>query len=133
MFAHDGNNSLKRSAALDGRQVGDRRVFEGSDYFLSEDYVNQYADEVKARTSSENDPEPSPSEDPENVIDGDIVGGDPTDGTADPAPCADNWKAAAAAERKRMWSVFEETGIFASACRHGLILWIADIIRCGEL
>ncbi|OSD05539.1 hypothetical protein PYCCODRAFT_1362075, partial [Trametes coccinea BRFM310] len=30
------------------------------------------------------------------------------------------------------WGIFEETGIFASACRHGLILWLVDMIRCGE-
>ena len=59
--------------------------------------------------------------------------GDPTDGTdGEPNPCATNWKAAAADEKKRTWGVFEETGIFACACRHGLILWIADMVRSGE-
>ncbi len=32
-----------------------------------------------------------------------------------------------------MWAVFNETGIFASACRHGQILWITDMIRSGKL
>ncbi|KAF9530494.1 hypothetical protein CPB83DRAFT_748578, partial [Crepidotus variabilis] len=34
---------------------------------------------------------------------------------------------------KRMWNVFDESGLFASACRHGLILWIADLVQSGEL
>ncbi|KZT01719.1 uncharacterized protein LAESUDRAFT_663270 [Laetiporus sulphureus 93-53] len=32
-----------------------------------------------------------------------------------------------------MWGIFEETGIFASACHHGFILWICDMMRSGEL
>ena len=59
--------------------------------------------------------------------------GDPTDGTQAAGPCASHWKAAAADEKKRMWAIYDETGIFASACRHGLILWIADMVRSGEL
>ena len=47
--------------------------------------------------------------------------------------CTRNWKAASAEEKKKMWAVFDETGIFASACPHGLILWIADMVRSGEL
>ncbi|KIP01438.1 hypothetical protein PHLGIDRAFT_38684, partial [Phlebiopsis gigantea 11061_1 CR5-6] len=34
---------------------------------------------------------------------------------------------------KRMWAIFEEAGIFACACRHGLILWLVDMVRSGEL
>ncbi|KAG6875601.1 hypothetical protein C0993_008347, partial [Termitomyces sp. T159_Od127] len=48
-------------------------------------------------------------------------------------PCADNWKAAAADTKKKMWAIFKEAGIFASCCRHGLILWIVDMMRSGEL
>ena len=29
--------------------------------------------------------------------------------------CASNWKAAVSMEKKRMWGVFDETGIFASS------------------
>ena len=46
--------------------------------------------------------------------------------------CHDNWKAAAADEKKHMWSIFEEMGIFVSACRHSLILWITDMVRSSE-
>jgi hypothetical protein len=53
-------------------------------------------------------------------------------GDADGGPCANNWKAAQSDSKKRMWGIFAETGLFASACRHGFILWIADMIRSGE-
>jgi len=51
----------------------------------------------------------------------------------DMIPCTDKWKATAADDKKRMWGVFEETGIFASACWHGLMLWISDMVQSGEL
>ena len=47
--------------------------------------------------------------------------------------CATNWKAAASKEKKRMWGVFDETGIFACACPHGFVLWIVDMVQSGEL
>jgi len=34
---------------------------------------------------------------------------------------------------KRMWGVFDETGIFLALCRHGFTLVIADMVRSGEL
>ncbi|KAG6858673.1 hypothetical protein C0995_014805, partial [Termitomyces sp. Mi166 len=44
-----------------------------------------------------------------------------------------NWKVAAKEENKKMWAIFTESGIFASACCHGFILWICDMITSGEL
>ncbi|KAI0683114.1 hypothetical protein BC835DRAFT_1297061, partial [Cytidiella melzeri] len=34
---------------------------------------------------------------------------------------------------KQIWSIFDELGIFASACRHGLVLWLMDMVKSGEL
>jgi hypothetical protein len=34
---------------------------------------------------------------------------------------------------KRMWGVFEETGIFLALCRHGFVLVIADMVHSGEM
>ncbi|EMD33855.1 hypothetical protein CERSUDRAFT_55723, partial [Gelatoporia subvermispora B] len=134
MICVDGNNSLKRMAKVADRQVGDSRVFSESDYFLPEDYVNTYAHEVKARKRTQESAEvPSPSVEADTVDDQE---GDPTDlatHSPDEKSCTQNWKAAADDLKKRMWGVFEETGIFASACRHGFILWIMDMIRSGEL
>ncbi|KAG2068473.1 hypothetical protein BDR04DRAFT_1129243 [Suillus decipiens] len=47
--------------------------------------------------------------------------------------CSKNWKAVASDEKKQMWSIFDETGIFVSACCHGLVLWVADMVCSGEL
>ncbi len=138
----DGNNSLKRVATSGGRQMGDLRVYEDGDYFLSRDFVDSFASEVKSRQSSGKPEVPDTSDPIERDQDEDEPAaaveaeGDPTDGAtgaAAPSPCASNWKAAAADEKKRMWAVYDETGIFASACRHGLILWIADMVQSGEL
>ena len=123
--------------------MGDERAFHESDYFLPTSFVNSFARDVRARPTTEAveedeldvrvyDPtaEPDPSDathatKPEE--------GDPTDGAAVVSSCTKNWKAAAAEDKKRSWGIFDETGIFASACRHGLILWLIDMVRSGEL
>ena len=51
MFCLDGNNSLKRIAPTAKHQQGDMRVLEDSDYYLSRDYVDRFAGEVKSRPS----------------------------------------------------------------------------------
>ena len=95
--------------------------------FLSHQYVNKYADEVKRKV---------PSEDSDDTLETHLSDeGDPTDS---PQPgvtvaCADNWKASQANEIRRMWNIYEETGVFAAACRHGMILWLVDMVRSGEL
>ncbi|KAI9064712.1 hypothetical protein FKP32DRAFT_1611038 [Trametes sanguinea] len=136
LYAMDGNNSLKRLAPLGGRQAGDRRVMEDSDYFLPTGFVNTFANEVRSRPSA------ALADDDDDDID--IRAYDPTaegnlSEATDRTPageevssCTKNWKAAAADEKKRSWGIFDETGIFASACRHGLILWLVDMVRCGE-
>jgi hypothetical protein len=126
MMALDGNNSLKRMKASHGREVGDVRELTNSDYFLDNAYVNSFADEVQSTTRTHVKQEPE-----DEIVDGD-------DGYAtesnDPQlePCASNWKAAVSMEKKRMWGIFDETGIFASACPHGFILWLADMVQSGE-
>ncbi|CDO75653.1 hypothetical protein BN946_scf184941.g6 [Trametes cinnabarina] len=137
----DGNNSLKRMGTSGKRSVGDTRSFE-SDYFLPREFVDQFANEVKSHQTQpkanvskstaghqesdhDSDDEPGPDH---------HAKGDPTDGqTGAPTPCASNWKAASAEENKHMWGIFEETGVFACACRHGLVLWLVDMVRSGEL
>ncbi|THU85589.1 hypothetical protein K435DRAFT_822380 [Dendrothele bispora CBS 962.96] len=141
MWVVDGNNSLKRIKGISGREIAETRVF-SSDYYLSQEFVDQYANEVKARAQDHDDIGP------EDVGDDDQDGidvnneGDPTDGGEDEVDpvlakllntCAEKWKASARDELKKMWAVFKECGIFASTCRHGFILWIVDMIESGEL
>ncbi|KAG6884212.1 hypothetical protein C0992_006742, partial [Termitomyces sp. T32_za158] len=145
MIVVNGNNSLKRVKLTGERTIGDDRTFEESDYYLSQDYVDRYAHEVKSRPCRDKQdvPDaPAPDSPPDaptpslNDVTDDPQSGDPTDGVptvSGAPPCAENWKAAAADANKKMWAIFEEAGIFASCCRHGLILWIMDMLRSGEL
>ncbi|KAL6298786.1 hypothetical protein BKA93DRAFT_820202 [Sparassis latifolia] len=139
MYCMDGNSSLKRLAPVGGRRAGDLRTLANSDYYLPEDFIEKYADEVQSRCTLNKVDIPlhrDTNEDAESDHGEDQTpdGGDPTDDDMEPVSgCTENWKAAAAEEKKKMWGVFEETGIFASACRHGLILWLIDMVRSGEL
>jgi hypothetical protein len=73
-----------------------------------------------------------PHEDPTPGIDDHLpVSSNALDSIA--ADCSKNWKAASSDEKKRMWSIFDETGIFVSTCHHGFILWYADMVQSGEL
>ncbi|KAG1771378.1 hypothetical protein EV702DRAFT_1181467 [Suillus placidus] len=51
-----------------------------------------------------------------------------------PLTCTDNWQAAnSASGSKNTVHVFEQTGIFLSACRHGIIQTLTEMRRSGEL
>ncbi|KAG1869941.1 hypothetical protein F4604DRAFT_1926724 [Suillus subluteus] len=125
MIVFDGNNSLSRMAPLGGRQVGDTRLFK-SDYYLERDYIDTFALQSNMLPSDDENVDPT-----SQTHTGEGPG--PLNTSLAASACTDNWKAAAADAKKKSWGIFEETGIFASACRHGLILWIGDMIRSGEL
>ena len=135
----------------DDRQAASTRKLDDSQYFLPRSDVDRFSTEVKGRQrkgpaigSGDGDA----SEESENELDLEIQG-DPTDGVpsetedsdggaeSDRAKaikaCSTNWKAAQADEVKRMWDNFDESGIFASACRHGMVLLLADMVKSGEL
>lgn len=121
-----------------------------SDYFLSQDFVDRFAHEVKGKKGSKRVDSDDDIESEEGELSAE---GDPTDGmepevTAEASgpsnsqeralrknldACVKNWKSASDDDSKRMWAIFDESGVFMSACRHGLILWIIDMIRSGEL
>lgn len=63
----------------------------------------------------------------------DVQEATPADGDEDQTLCTERWKAAQSDNVKRMWSIYRETGIFLSACRHGVIWWICDMVTSGEL
>ncbi|KAF9067575.1 hypothetical protein BDP27DRAFT_1534881 [Rhodocollybia butyracea] len=136
MFVVDGNNSLKQMVATGGRQTADAQIFGESDYFLSKEFVDQYVDEVPSR-HEEKPGTISNMDSKTGDFPPDSSGGDPTDGQdleSVLCQCTNNWKAAdKESVKKIMWDGFHECGIFTGACRHGFILWIADIIHSGEL
>ena len=125
MFALDGNDSLKRIVRISSRDVGDTRCFSGSDYYIPAEEVDKWARGTGSAPSAE------VASDDDNDNNGNIAEQD-ENGVVDPGPCANNWKAAQSDSKKRMWGIFAETGLFASACRHGFILWITDMIWSGE-
>ena len=128
MLVLDGNNSLKRMKTSRGqREVGDTRELNDSDYFLSNTFVNSFENEVSQ--SAQTHIKEEPKEEDIGQDEGYITEAE----DAQLENCASNWKAAASLEKKRMWGVFDEAGIFASACPHGFILWLADMIQSGEL
>lgn len=149
MYAIDGNNSLKRIRTSDNVQVADSRNLNDSDYFISQDFVDRFANEVKARKGPPVQHNVDDESDDEGVT---ATEGDPTDGMEEAATmvpgdqaqrdralrkgldtCVKNWKSASDDDSKRMWAIFDESGVFMSACRHGLVLWIIDMVRSGEL
>ncbi|KAF8586310.1 hypothetical protein K439DRAFT_1409115 [Ramaria rubella] len=115
--ALDGNNSLKRFMK-EGWQ-SDAQIFD-SDYFLSQEYVDQFKDEVKCHVRKPD----------RQVVEEE---GDPTDGDTGLATCTDQWQAANADTSKGMYNTFGETGVFVSVCHHRIIWTITDMIRSGEL
>ncbi|KAG1781307.1 hypothetical protein EV702DRAFT_1177559 [Suillus placidus] len=124
MLVFDGNNSLSRMATLGSHQVANQQIFT-SNYFLNMKYVDNFAEEVASHQphTAPMSSNPDASSDPPRELNHDPV----------VTVCTDSWKAAAADTKKKSWGIFEETCIFASACRHGMILWIADMVRSGEL
>lgn len=118
------------------REVGDSRVFRDTDYYIPREFVNEYTSDVQTRkpppVNSHSHENNTLFDEPEGPT---TTEGDPTDGEpgGQLSDCARNWKAAASDENKKMWSVFDESGLFASACRHGFILWIVDMVKSGEL
>ncbi|KAI6149057.1 hypothetical protein EDD17DRAFT_1766528 [Pisolithus thermaeus] len=103
LHSMDGNQSAKR---LDGSGSADSRLFH-SDYFIPHAEVERFKDEVRDR---------------------------PGEAAREKrfTTCTDNWTAAKAIEENQI-QVFEQTGIFVMACRHGFVECIAEMKRSGEL
>ncbi|KAJ7025076.1 hypothetical protein C8F04DRAFT_1212968 [Mycena alexandri] len=49
------------------------------------------------------------------------------------AGCEERWKNLGDDSSKRMWGIYDETGIFLCLCRHGFVLLVEDMVRSGEL
>ena len=98
--------------------IEDRWVFE-SGYFLSQEYVNQFANEVRRKAPADEHPDdldPAIAPEPDDAASAPTqvdVEGDPTDGTQPgiTIACTDNWKVSQADEVQRMWNIYEEMGI----------------------
>ena len=47
--------------------------------------------------------------------------------------CAEWWRNAAPEVQKKMFALFEESGIFIASCCHHMVLAVCDMIKSGEL
>ncbi|KAG1780889.1 hypothetical protein EV702DRAFT_1193717 [Suillus placidus] len=129
MYVFDGGNSAKQMLTPGERHAGDLCVFEDSDYLLPRTFVDGFANKVHPRS----DPDLMRPTEADVVAETDDDLPVSISSQAIAAECSKNWKATASDEKKRMWNIFDETGIFLCACRHGFILWYADMVRSGEL
>lgn len=146
LCAADGNMSLRRFEKVG---TADNSSFE-SDYFVSREFVNRFANVVQAREKSGKDPttvEEEHLQDADVEDSADVEGGlDDTGGAlprvVDPlgdtfeglvSDCVERWKANADDDKKTMWDCFDECGVFLTICRHGIVLLACDIVKSGEL
>ncbi|KIJ64310.1 hypothetical protein HYDPIDRAFT_90572, partial [Hydnomerulius pinastri MD-312] len=129
LYAQDGNDSLKRvmKKALD-EDLEDEGVVPSSlarpsdsasevlvgDRYLSREYVDGFAASSR------------------DLLNGEVSMSSLSGTVDDGNPCAGRWKNMKEDETKRMWGVFDESGIFMAVCRHGFSLVIADMVQSGE-
>ncbi|KZT26423.1 hypothetical protein NEOLEDRAFT_1198259 [Neolentinus lepideus HHB14362 ss-1] len=118
LLAMDGNNSLKR---LKNTGLADDRSFHSS-YFLTREQVDKFKDEVKGNTRRQARNLPTDSDEV-----------NPTNGENCPSSCTDRWKAGAAEHEKTALDIYDTTGIFVSACRHGIIVKACEMVQSGDL
>ncbi|KAG1847037.1 hypothetical protein F4604DRAFT_1884071 [Suillus subluteus] len=57
---------------------------------------------------------------------------DMLEGNDEDNPCIGRWKNMRDDKTKRMWGVFDKSGIFLAVCHHGFSLLIVDMIQSGE-
>ncbi|TFK61890.1 hypothetical protein BDN72DRAFT_777748 [Pluteus cervinus] len=120
LHALDGNNSLKR---FDGAKADEREFT--SNYFLSNEYVDKFKDDVhnarknpsllppSSTTAAAATPPPTTTITPDNL-------------------CVDTWHAATTVSEDTV-KVFDQTGVFLSACRHRIVESMAEMRKSGEL
>ncbi|KAJ7025078.1 hypothetical protein C8F04DRAFT_968231 [Mycena alexandri] len=124
----DGNDSLKRVLRREPKdfdndgnlipgqskeQFNPRAANVGKDYFIPREKVNLWSkDKLDDTPAAQPTPE-APA--------GAAVG------------CEERWKNLGDDSSKRMWGIYDETGIFLCLCRHGFVLLVEDMVRSGEL
>ncbi|KZV81825.1 hypothetical protein EXIGLDRAFT_627873, partial [Exidia glandulosa HHB12029] len=122
-LAMDGGQSNRRNASAG---LADPRAFD-SDYRIPPEEVDLYANEVQRRISKQREEPEAPAY---TTLE---ESGEPGDDAPKPSICASRWKNAKAEHNKLAPGMFDQTGVFALLCRHGLVLWFLEMIRSGEL
>lgn len=138
LYTMDGNDSLRRILRRSTSQDDDGTLGPSSelpstrnvpgDRYLSREDVNKWADGVLQEMMDENTDSVRNSVISSSAFTNSLFQTDP-----DYNPCADRWKNMKTEITKKMWGIFDETGIFLALCRHGFSLVIADMVQSGEL
>ncbi|KAG1896067.1 uncharacterized protein F5891DRAFT_1130419 [Suillus fuscotomentosus] len=117
----DGNNSLKRwDSSIYGTTARSDSRTARSDYWIHADAVDKFENEVKSRQV--------------NLRNDDDWEDEPTDPDHPGVfTCINQWRNTGPDSRKKMFAVFQESGIFIASCRHRFVLLVCDMIRSGEL
>ncbi|EJD47608.1 hypothetical protein AURDEDRAFT_163480 [Auricularia subglabra TFB-10046 SS5] len=127
-IAMDGGPSMKRSATAG---LADPRVYH-SDYRIPPEEVDLCADEVRRRVVPKKKKQDNTEPEAPAFVTLDEPG-EPGDDAPAPSLCAHRWKNAKAEHHKIAPGMYVQTGGFVSLCRHGVVLWFAEMIRSGEL
>jgi len=141
LYTIDGNDSLRRilrrsSSGDDDESLGPSCEHQNSrqvpgDHYLSRDYVDKWAAGVLQEMIGVNPDAVGGLIDqkhPNHLIDRPLWQVD-----EDYNPCANRWKNMKDDITKKMWAIFDKTGIFLALCHHGFSLVIADMVQSGEL
>ncbi len=122
MHAMDGNSSVKR---MTGSGHADERVL-ASHLFISPEDVDIFKDDVKNKPGKEPATRQKRPGKKSDRVESDRIDA--------PTACADRWGATVAGSASdETVQMFEQTGIFLCACRHGIVESVAEMRHSGEL
>ncbi|KAG1855816.1 hypothetical protein C8R48DRAFT_749256 [Suillus tomentosus] len=114
----DGNNSLKRWVSLTCSTNAREDSWQAcSDYWINRITINKFQNDVRAQTSG--------TSNPARLDDWDDVN---HEAQSSKFNCTDRWRNTGPEQCKRMFAVFEESGIFIAACQHRFVLLACDMV-----
>ncbi|TEB36285.1 hypothetical protein FA13DRAFT_1903597 [Coprinellus micaceus] len=134
LCAVDGNTSLKR---LIDKGTTDARKYAEATYIIppaevdAMDKKSSHVNAIVAEAQQGDDNAKPDSDRSGGLLEVDELEVDNGDTKA--SDCTRNWKAAQSDSSKKAMGFFDEIGVFACVCRHGIVLWMADMIQSGEL
>jgi hypothetical protein len=122
MHAIDGCDSQKRDKTAG---TCDERIFD-SKYFLSRSFVDSFKDEVRSHAAARKADKTFAND--VQLEDGFAI----PEGEQDNR-CGSDWKAATSKELPpASKEAFEQTGVFACLCRHGIVEFMMEFVQSGE-
>ena len=122
MHAIDGCDSQKRDKTAG---TCDERIFD-SKYFLSRSFVDGFKDEVRSHAAAW-------KADKTLANDVELEDGFAFQEGEQDDRCGSSWKAATSKELPpASKEAFEQTGVFACLCRHGIVEFMIEFVQSGE-